>query len=46
MEYLIEVRAVVPQFFAAARQRTTVARVSAGIQRLLEGPWGFIKSHP
>jgi len=46
MSHSVQVTTVVEQTLAAARQRTTLARVSADIQRLLKAPWDFIGMNP
>src|ERR1051326_4712697 len=46
MDYLITSTTVPEHHLAAARQRTTVKRVSAEIQQLLNAPWVFIRQNP
>jgi effector-binding domain-containing protein len=46
MDYSVSVETVEPQLIAAARQRTTFARVSQEIQTLLNHPWAFIRATP
>jgi hypothetical protein len=43
MEYSVEIVNVPEQLLAAARERTTMRRVSQDIRRLLDGPWALIK---
>lgn len=46
MEYEISVEIVAQQSIAAARQRSTIRRISREIQQLLGHPWALIRQHP
>jgi len=46
MSYPVQVTTVAEQLLAAARQRTTLNRVSSEIQHLLEAPWAFLRGNP
>ena len=44
MEYEVTTETVQERLIAAARQRTTFAAISREIQRLLDGPWAFVRA--
>ena len=46
MNHPVQVITVAEQLIVAARQRTTLSRVSAEIQRLLDAPWTFLRKNP
>lgn len=46
MDYSVEIVDVERQLIAAARQRTTLKRVSLEIRQFLNAPWEYIHEHP
>jgi effector-binding domain-containing protein len=46
MNYAVEMVNVEQQLVAAARQRTSLKRVSLEIRQLLNAPWDYIHEHP